>query len=332
MLEKQYKSLTLRLGAALLFMLLLMQVLMTVLGFMQPLLQTYLIEIAADIVYWSLFNLFYMLAYMLPVPFFMLISGKKQGEPICFDVRFPRCFTLITIASIGLTLAAGFANSLLISPFAGEDKGTEIILAMVSPDKGYMVVLAFMMLVIVPAFCEEFLFRGLVLGNLLPYGKTVAIIGSALLFAAMHQSFGQFLYSAAAGIFMGLLYVHSRSIWPSTIVHLLNNLLSFVQVIVYARIPNEAMAGKAMLCINFAVIGAGMACAAVLMLCALRKKRREVHRVKKNEGMFGGIALSGQSDKLSPGVAVRRFFSPAVIVYLVLCLLTAIGELVLWMI
>jgi hypothetical protein len=54
-----------------------------------------------------------------------------------------------------------------------------------------------------------------------------------------------------------------------------------------------------------------------------------VHRVKKNEGMFGGIALSGQSDKLSPGAAVGRFFSPAVIVYLVLCLLTAIGELIL---
>jgi membrane protease YdiL (CAAX protease family) len=324
MLEKQYKSLTLRLGAALLFMLLLMQVLMTVLGFMQPLLQTYLIEIAADIVYWSLFNLFYMLAYMLPVPFFMLISGKKQGEPICFDVRFPRCFALITIASIGLTLAAGFVNSLLVAPFAGEDKGTEIILAMVSPDKGYMVVLAFMMLVIVPAFCEEFLFRGLVLGNLLPYGKTVAIIGSALLFAAMHQSFGQFLYSAVAGIFLGLLYAESRSVLPSVLVHLLYNLLSLVQVVVYVRIPNESTAGKAVLGINLAMIGAGMVCAAILLLLSWRRRKAS----KQDERLLAGSDLSVQIGELPRGIAVRRFLSPSVTVYFVICLLVAMGEMI----
>jgi membrane protease YdiL (CAAX protease family) len=324
MLEKEYRSLTLRLGAALLFMLLLMQVLMTVLGFMQPLLEANLTEKAADIVYWSLFNLFYMLAYMLPVPFFMLISGKKQGGPICFDVRFPRCFALITIASIGLTLAAGFANSLLISPFAGEDKGTEIILAMVSSDKGYMVVLAFMMLVIVPAFCEEFLFRGLVLGNLLPYGKTVAIIGSALLFAAMHQSFGQFLYSAVAGIFLGLLYAESRSVLPSVFVHLLYNLLSLVQVVVYVRIPNESTAGKAVLGINLAVIGAGMVCAAILLLLSWRRRKAS----KQDERLLAGSDLSVQIGELPRGIAVRRFLSPSVTVYFVICLLVAMGEMI----
>ena len=35
----------------------------------------------------------------------------------------------------------------------------------------------------VPALCEEFLFRGCILSNLLPYGKTTAILASAVLFS-----------------------------------------------------------------------------------------------------------------------------------------------------
>ncbi|MBQ5362563.1 MAG: CPBP family intramembrane metalloprotease [Clostridia bacterium] len=324
MLEKEYRSLTLRLGLALLLMLLLLQVLMTVLGFVQQLLEVYLIEKAADIVYWSLYNLFYMLSYVLPIPFFILISEKKPRAPIRFDVRFPRRFVLMASASIGLTLAAGQINSLLVAPFVGEDTGVDLILDMVSPDKGYMVVPAFMMIVIIPAFCEELLFRGLVLGSLLPYGKVVAIIGSSLLFAAMHQSWGQLLYTAVAGIFLGMLYAESRSVWPSVLVHLLYNLLSFVQVFVYARIPNEWAAGKAVLGINLAVIGAGVVCAAIFMLLSGRRSKVP----KQDESVLAGSNPSAQIDELPRGVAVRRFLSPSVTVYFVICLLVAMGEMI----
>ena len=324
MLEKEYRSLTLRLGAALLFMLLLLQVLMTVLGFVQPLLEANLTEKAADIVYWSLFDLFYMLAFMLPVPFFMLISGKQQRAPIRFDVRFPRRFVLMAVASIGLTLAAGRLNALLVAPFAGADARTEMILDMVGSDKGYMVVLAFVMIVIVPAFCEEILFRGLVLDSLLPYGRAVAVIGSALLFAAMHQSFGQFLYSAVAGIFMGLLYAESRSILPSTLVHLLYNLLSFVQVVLYARIPDQTTAGRVTLCVDLTVIGAGIVCVALLMLLSGRRRKAS----KQDERLLAGSDLSVQIGELPRGIAVRRFLSPSVTVYFVICLLVAMGEMI----
>ncbi len=320
MLDKEYKSLTLRLGFAAILMLVLLQGLMTVLGFAQLLFETYLIEKAADILYWILYNLFYMLSFMLPVPFFMLISGKKQGEPICFEVRFPRHFVLMAVASVGMVLAAGQINSLLIAPFAGEDTSTDMILDMISPDKGYMVVLVFIMIVIVPAFCEEFLFRGLILGNLLPYGKGIAVVGSALLFAAMHQNFGQFLYTFAAGICMGLLYAESRSIWPSTLVHMLNNLLSFVQMILFARIENEMTAGRVTLCINLAVIGLGIVCLALLIRLAKRKKSEH----EQNHGLFGRIDLPTQPKELSEGVAWRKFFSPSVIVFLALSLAMAV--------
>ena len=325
MYDKEYKSLTLRLGFAVLLMLVLLQGLMTLLGWGQLLFEALLIEKVADILYWSLYNLFYMLSFMLPVPFFMLISCKKGWQRMELGVRFPHRFALMATACVGMILAAGQINSLLVAPFSGESASTDMILDMISPDKGYMVVLVFVMIVIVPAFCEEFLFRGLVLGNLLPYGKGVAVIGSALLFAAMHQNFAQFLYTAVAGILMGLLYAESRSIWPSTLVHMLNNLLSFVQMILFARIENEMTAGRIVLCINLAVIGAAIASIAVL-LCLAKREKKEPER---DEGMFGHIDLPEQPRELLPGVAVRKFFSPSIIVFLSLSFLIALFNLLL---
>ena len=325
MFDKQYKSLTLRLGFALLLLLVLLQGLMTVLALGQLLFETLFVQKVADIIYWSLYNLVYMLSFMLPVPLFLLISGKKQGEPICFRVHFPRYFALMVAAIVGLTLAAGQINALLLAPFAGENSSTDMLLDMLSPDKGYMTVLVFIMIVIVPAFCEEFLFRGLILGNLLPYGKSLAIIGSALLFAAMHQNFGQFLYTAVAGIFLGMLYAESRSIWPSTIVHMLNNMLSFVQMILYARIEDELTASRVTLCVDLAIIGIGIVCATVLMLLHKRTKKASMQQ----DGMFGRIDLPEPRCTLSRGVAVRKFFSPTVIAFIVLSFLLALGNLLL---
>ena len=330
MYEKEYKSLTLRLGFALLLMLVLLQGLMTVLAFAQMLFQAVFIEKAADILYWSLYNLIYLASFMLPVPFFMLISGKKKREPIHFEVRFPPRFALMVCACVGMILAAGQVNSLLLAPFSGESASTDMILDMVGADKGYMVVLVFVMIVIVPAFCEEFLFRGLVLGNLLPYGKSVAIVGSALMFAAMHQNFGQFLYTAVAGIVMGFLYVRSRSIWPSTLVHMLNNLLSFVQVILFARIEDEMMAGRVTLCINLAVIAAGIVCLVMLLYC----EKSEKEAAPAQDGLFGHNALQGGIDgaqsrenELPQSTAMRKLFSPSIIAFLALSFLLALLNL-----
>lgn len=325
MYDKEYKSVTLRLGFALILMLVLLQGLMTLLGVAQLFFEALLIEKAADILYWSLYNLFYMLSFMLPVPFFMLISGKKKGEPIRFEVRFPRRFPLMATACVGMIIAAAQINSLLVAPFSGDSASTDVLLDLISPDKGYMVVLVFVMIVIVPAFCEEFLFRGLVLGNLLPYGKGIAVIGSALLFAAMHQNFAQFLYTAVAGILMGLLYAESRSIWPSTLVHMLNNVLSFVQMILFARIEDEITAGRVVLCINLAVMGAGIVCIALLLGLAKREKKTPV----RDRGMFAGVDLPEQKRELSQGTGVRKFFSPTIIVFISLSFLMALLNLLL---
>ncbi len=91
---------------------------------------------------------------------------------------------------------------------------------------------------LIPAISEELFFRGTIQGLIERGSKNVhiAVIGSALLFSAMHVQFYGFIPRAAMGIFMGYLYIWYRSLWLPIVVHFVNNSAA---VILYFLIQRE---------------------------------------------------------------------------------------------
>ena len=86
--------------------------------------------------------------------------------------------------------------------------------------------------VIVAPICEELFFRGFLLQGLRQSLPAWAAIGvSSLIFAAAHLSLGSFPILLILAIFLGILRVATRSIWPGVILHTLNNLLSLLYVL-----------------------------------------------------------------------------------------------------
>lgn len=81
---------------------------------------------------------------------------------------------------------------------------------------------------IVPAILEEMLFRYIPMKLLLPYSPKNCVIVSALFFALIHTDFFQIPYAFAAGVIFMALDIAFGSIWPSVILHFLNNFLSVV--------------------------------------------------------------------------------------------------------
>ena len=63
-----------------------------------------------------------------------------------------------------------------------------------------------------------------------------------------------------------------------------------------------------------------------VLLCLAKREKKEPER---DEGMFGHIDLPEQPRELLPGVAVRKFFSPSIIVFLSLSFLIALFNLLL---
>ena len=72
---------------------------------------------------------------------------------------------------------------------------------------------------------EEVLFRGAIERRLLEknWNPWYAIVISALIFALAHFNFEQGFTATVIGIFMGWVYYRTRSIWPTVLIHVVNN-------------------------------------------------------------------------------------------------------------
>lgn len=77
-----------------------------------------------------------------------------------------------------------------------------------------------------PAICEEFLHRGILLQGIRSIGYKKAIIISGILFGLIHFSITQTIYATVIGILLGFVAIASKSIFPAIIIHFTNNAIS----------------------------------------------------------------------------------------------------------
>lgn len=79
---------------------------------------------------------------------------------------------------------------------------------------------------VLPAICEEFLHRGVLLQGIRSIGYKKAIVISGLLFGLIHFAITQTLYATVIGILLGFVAIASKSIIPAIIIHFTNNTIS----------------------------------------------------------------------------------------------------------
>jgi membrane protease YdiL (CAAX protease family) len=80
---------------------------------------------------------------------------------------------------------------------------------------------------IIPAFVEEMLFRGVILGGFREnYSRKKAVIISSLLFGIIHLNPWQFVTAFVIGIISAWICLQAKSILPSIYMHLFNNTLT----------------------------------------------------------------------------------------------------------
>ena len=187
-------------------------------------------------------------------------------------------------------------------------------------------VLAIFSTAIVPAICEEYLFRGAILGVLLPFGRTAAIIGSSVLFGFMHQNPLQLFYTVFMGVILGYIYVKTKSIWACVLLHFFNNLITVVEDF----LPVFTGVEWIVMLVDFLVLTAGAICLVALIF------KKDKQPQPDTDGSFGRlyeVGIDVEEFKLDMTVKekIRSFFAPTVIVYLVICALSILGTLVLFM-
>ena len=107
---------------------------------------------------------------------------------------------------------------------------------------------------VLPAVLEELIIRGIVMQPLRRFGDKFALVASALIFGIMHGNMVQIPYTVVAGLFMGYLVIATGSLWPSIILHFVNNFYSVALLVAYDNFGDTAGAIVSVLFIGLFII------------------------------------------------------------------------------
>ena len=109
----------------------------------------------------------------------------------------------------------------------------------------HLILLTIFHIGVVPAVCEEVLFRGYILRNFeRSMNVWVAIVLSGLIFGIFHIRLTQFIPLALLGMLLAWMTIQTRSLWPAVVAHFVNNGGSVLFVYFYPEIAlNEELKG-----------------------------------------------------------------------------------------
>ena len=323
-----YKTVMSAVGRTMLIFLLLINVYGAGINFLSVLLDILSVgEIAGNVIYQVVYAVGYMAVFMLPV-LFLRRSLRKYGcptKPMSLSVRLSPMLVPILFAGITVCFAMAEINSFIVDLFGYSDFMAEMMGTPTGEMAPYEIILDFIVVCVVPAFCEEFLFRGAILTNCRPFGRTNAILISAALFALMHQNVGQLLYTFAAGIVLGLVYEYTGSIWNCTILHLFNNFVSVSQNVILAEYGETTQAWALLTAIEVVIYLLGAISIGILVSKHFSKNQT------LEDGVFEKTVPAADSYAEHPvrgRIATRLFFCPSIIIFVVLATIE-MGSLVL---
>ena len=87
----------------------------------------------------------------------------------------------------------------------------------------YPLVLNLLLGCVIAPVCEEYLFRGLLLNRLRPYGEQFAVWASALCFGLFHGNLSQFFYACAIGVLFAGVVLKTGRLRQAMLLHALIN-------------------------------------------------------------------------------------------------------------
>lgn len=139
----------------------------------------------------------------------------------------PKYIVIAFLAIFGLLFAVSPLNTLFVN-FLTELGYVPVQSSLPSLEGGGMAG-AIIVVAVLPAVCEELLFRGAILrGAEEGAGTAAAVLLSAVLFMLYHGSVEQTIYQFICGCVFALMAVRSASVLPSMLAHFVNNAVIIV--------------------------------------------------------------------------------------------------------
>ncbi len=176
-----------------------------------------------------------MLPFGIAIPFIKLLQPKTTIIPLD-KPKSMGYFKAILPISFVILIVANFFTAILV--VAGERAGFSLEESEVdSASNVFEFIWELISVAIIPALCEEFAIRGVVMQSLRKYGDYFAIVVSAIIFAVMHGNVTQVPFAFILGCAMGYFVIRTGSLWTSIAIHFMNNTYALIISTLTASLP-----------------------------------------------------------------------------------------------
>ncbi|MBO4989122.1 MAG: CPBP family intramembrane metalloprotease [Clostridia bacterium] len=161
------------------------------------------------------------------IPFALLLAVflKREKIPlreIGVKGTKARYFVLAVLMQVGIFFALGSVNeqfvSILYDAFGYIPPETKL-----PPMEGFGIVGVLFVVAVLPAICEELIFRGVMVNSTKKMGFAFCVLVNGVLFSLFHENPAQTIYQFLCGCIFALVAYRSGSVLPTMLSHFLNN-------------------------------------------------------------------------------------------------------------
>lgn len=258
----------------------------------------------------------FMYIFYIAVPFgiaALIFKAYHKNTSIFLPKRSaPKYAALYIIGAVG----AGYVLNLLINLLFPSFVEFFSVEANITADNPLDIILCIIMVAVLPAVLEEWAFRGVLLKNLLPYGRTGAVVISSMLFGLAHLDPPRIIFATAFGLVLGMCYEYTGSLLISIIIHFINNSISVIVTLMPENSALLLIIGSLLFCF----MGCGIAAVIVYSIKGIKKKS-----VTLNKQAHYGYTLS--TGKYVSRMFLNFAFIPFILVYAFIFILSYFPQL-----
>ena len=242
--------------------------------------------------------------------YIFLVSKKKMNffKPIGINKKF-NILVLLCVLVIGLVAMFCFSPLIdlidsITSSWGYHSSVSSIDVSTFAKFFGTIFYVALM-----PAICEELVFRGIITTGFKKFGMVTAVILSSVMFALMHQNLQQLVYQLFLGALMAYIMLKTGNIIYTMLLHFFNNFV----ILLLAHLSGSSSstvdysnAWNVIYPILLALLAVGVAIGLLfLMNFILKKTKPDSEEISQTEN----IALASNENENSQNNNLDRFFS-----------------------
>lgn len=235
-----------------------------------------------DYTYYTSFILLQFLypLFTLAAAFLIPVFTKCKASTVIRRDDIPFVFAILSVfVFLGLSTAASYFSNWLTELLTNAGISIPDMDSYIPEPNGvFQIIMLFVVMAVLPALCEELIFRGFALGTLSTLHPAAAIVLSSIAFGLMHATVQQIPFAFLIGLFLGYLCVAFNSVVLPIALHFLNNFISCL-VMITGSLFDDAFAKEFYYWFDISLIVLGVI-ASVIFIILIRKNNKNPEKTR----------------------------------------------------